>query len=168
MHKCPNRPLFGIINAKQMGKLFLAIWLFLGSLVGASHLLPVQHNPLPTASPTVSPTIMLMPTLAPTPTLAPGQKAFYTFYIQATSHKASNEELTLNTPDTGKKFTVDIGTLLIVNFWRVGKFQLSASSPQAIFTNFGRPETIHLPNNALGAYRVYRSGFGTIQVIEAK
>ncbi len=108
------------------------------------------------------------PILMPTPTLAPGQKAIYTFYIQTTDHKTSNEELTLNTSDTGKLLTVDIGTLIIVNFGRVGKFHLSASSPQAIFTNFGRPETIHLPNNALGAFRVHRSGFGTITVIETE
>lgn len=108
------------------------------------------------------------PSLIPTPTLAAGQKAIYTFYIQATSYKASNEELTLNMSDTGKIHTVDMGTLIIVNFGRVGKFRVSASSPQAIFTNSGRPETINLPNNALGAFRVYRSGFGTIKVIETE
>jgi hypothetical protein len=140
-----------------MVKFFLAIWVFLRSLFGANHQLPVQHNPQPT-----------LQALLPTPTLASGQKAIYTFYIQATPHNAKNEELTLNTPDTGNKFTVDIGTLIIVNFWRIGKFHVSASSPQAIFTNVGRPETIHLPNNALGAFSVYRSGLGTITVIETK
>ncbi len=108
------------------------------------------------------------PSLIPTPTLAAGQKDIYTFYIQATSYKASNEELTLNMSDTGKIHTADIGTLIIVNFGRVGKFHVSASSPQAIFTNSSQPETIHLPNNTLGAFRVYRSGFGTITIIEAE
>ncbi len=145
-----------------MGKLLLAIWVFIGSLFGINHQVPAQHFSHPTATPTV------LPTLMPTPTLALGQKAIYTFYIQATSHKTSNGELTLNTPDTGKIFTVDIGTLILVNFGRVGKFHVSASSPQTIFTSFDRPETIHLPNNALGAFRIYRSGFGTLTVIEAE
>jgi hypothetical protein len=145
-----------------MGKLLLAVWVFLGSLFGINHQPPAKRFSHPTATPTI------LMTIRPTPTLASGQKAIYTFYIQATSHKTSNGELTLNTPDTGKILTVDIGTLILVNFGRVGKFHVSASSPQTIFANFGRPETIHLPNNALGAFRVYRTGFGTITVIEAE
>src|SRR5947209_5497481 len=81
------------------------------------------------------------PSLIPTPTIAAGQKAIYTFYIQASFYKTSNEQLTLNMSETGKIHTADIGTLIIVNFGRVGKFHVSASSPQAIFTNSGRPKT---------------------------
>src|SRR5260221_9158678 len=121
--------------------LFPFIGFYLGLLVGEYH----PSTVLPPAQLAVSPTVL--PTLISTPTLAPGQKAIFTFYFQATAHKISNEELTLNASDTGKILTVDIGTLIIVNFGRVAKFQVSASSPQAIFTNFGRPETIHLPIN---------------------
>ncbi len=127
----------------------------------------VHVTPIPniTAVPNV-PISTLTPSFAPTPTLAPGQKAIYTFYIQATTYTTSDKGLELEQSDTGKMFTVDIGTLIIVNFGRVSKFHVSASSPQAIFTNFGRPAIIHLPNNALGAFRVYRAGLGTINVTE--
>lgn len=127
----------------------------------------VHVTPIPniTAVPNVS-LSMLTPSFAPPPTLASGQKAIYTFYIQATSYKANNKELILTMSDTGKIHTADIGTLIIVNLGRPGKFQVSASSPQAIFTNSGRPEIIHLPNNALGAFRVYRTGIGIISVTE--
>lgn len=122
-----------------------------------------EASPRSTPAPTFNPANFA---LTPTPTLAPGQKAIYSFYIQATSTITKSKGIDLTQSDTGKVFTVDIGTLLIVNFGRVGKSHVSALSPQAIFTNYGRPETIHLPNNALGAFRVYRAGFGTIRVTE--
>lgn len=149
-----------IITIALVGVLtiFSVIGFFLYSV---PHLQLENKPPSPTLSPTIIPTL--------TPTIAPSKiEATYTFYIQTTSHKTSNGELTLNTIDTGKTLTVDIGTLIIVNFGRVGKFYISASSPQAIFTNFSRQETIHLPNNALGAFRIYRSGFGTITIIEVE
>ena len=127
----------------------------------------VHVTPIPniTAVPNAQ-TSTLTPSSAPTPTLASGQKATYTFYFQVTSHTTTDKALELKQADTGKVFTVDIGTLIIVNFGRVSKFHISSSSSQAIFTNLGRPEIIHLPNNALGAFRVYRAGVGTINVTE--
>ncbi len=106
--------------------------------------------------------------LAPTPTLAPGQKAIYTFYIQATSHKADGKALNLTQTNTGKIFTVDIGTLISLNFG-VGKFRIATSSPQDIFESAGsQKRPIHLPLNTIGAFRVIRTGFGTVTVIEAE
>lgn len=136
-----------------MEKIILAIWVFLGSLFGAIHL----SNPLPIiAAPT--------PTVLPTPTLSPGEKAICTFYIQATSHEASKPRgLALTQANSGKTFTVDIGTLLIV-FCAEPYSRLSAISPQGIFTNYGTSGTIHLPANATGSYTIYRAGSGTITV----
>src|SRR5260370_26482965 len=51
------------------------IGFYFGLLVGENHLSPA----LPPARLAVSPTVL--PTFMPTPTLAPGQKAIYTFYI---------------------------------------------------------------------------------------
>ena len=119
-------------------------------------------TPTSTPIPSLNPTYFL---LTPTPTLAPGQKAIYTFYIQASSHKSS-QELVLSPSDTGKEFTVDIGTLIILEHFGVINIHISQFSHQAIFENFGSPETIHLPNNALGAFRIYREGLGTITVVE--
>jgi len=119
---------------------------------------------LPTSTPTQQ---VAMYNPMPTPTLAPGQKANYTFYIQATSHKTSPKVLGLAQTDTGKAFIVDIGTFIIVNFGRVGKFQLSQSSPQDIFKGAGsKYQRINLPNNAIGAYTVIRAGSATITVVE--
>ena len=101
------------------------------------------------------------PTPSNTPTLAASQKTICLFNIQATSHKTSPKALSLTRADTGRTFTVDMGTLLIL-FCTVPNFHVSSSSPQNIFA--GPSGTIHLPNNAIGAYRVFRAGFGTITV----
>ncbi len=143
-------------------------------LQGLPYLLLIPQSNFVQPTPIIFPTVTLMsaPKSRPTPrpTFAPDQiKATFTFYIQATSHKPNPPKVfSLTQADSGKTFTVDIGTLIIVNFGRVGKFQTSQLSPQAIFTNFGSPGVIHLPNNALGAFSVFREGFGTITVIEAK
>jgi hypothetical protein len=119
----------------------------------------------PTPAPSFNPAYFL---LTPTPTLAPGQKAVYTFYIQATSHKTSNGELTLNPSDTGKVFTTDIGSLIILHFGG-GNFHISDSSPQDILEAAGSKHSpIHLPLNSIGAFNIVRLGFGTITVIETE
>jgi len=108
------------------------------------------------------------PTLIPTLTFTPGQKAICTYYIQAISHEASPKGLALTQADSGKTFTVDIGTLLIL-YCKVHNFYISTSSPQDIFEGAGSPTLpIHLPANAIGAFRVIRAGLGTIQVTGTK
>ncbi len=121
----------------------------------ASHYQPEKRLLAPT----------VLPTLIPTLTLAPGQKAICTYYIQATSHETSPKGLALTLTDSGKTFTVDIGTLLIL-YCKAHNFHISASSSQDIFEGAGSKNyPIHLPLNAKGAFRVIRAGFGIIQVI---
>ncbi len=107
------------------------------------------------------------PTL--TPTLAPGQiKAIYTFYIQASPHNAWRRVLGLTQTDTGKVFTVNIGTFISLDFGP-GKFYVSLSSPQDIFKCVGSGCLPHSsPMNSIFSSWVTRAGFATIQVIEAK
>jgi hypothetical protein len=120
-----------------MNKLFLALWIFLGSLFGASHQSPTQHTVQPSATPTI------LPMLIPTPTLAPGQKAIYTFYIQTTPHKiVFPRGMGIHQSDTGKVFTVDIGTLIDVNFGRVGKFHGNYSGVLQSLQDKSRPSTV--------------------------
>lgn len=127
----------------------------------------VTPNPNITAVPHVS-TSTLTPSFAPTPTLAPGQKAIYTFYIQATSHTTDHSELVLTPSDTGKMFTADIGTLIILYFG-MGIFHISHSSTHDIFEASGsKSNPIHLPLNSIGAFNIIRSGYGKITVIETE
>lgn len=121
----------------------------------------------PSVSPSLAPSLAPS-TFAPSPTLAPGQKAIYTFYIQATSHKTSSKGLGINPSDTGRTFTVDIGTLLILRNFGIGNFHVSLSSPQDIFAgpSTGLPKS--LPFNAIDTQGVFRAGFGTITVVETK
>src|SRR5215472_7485747 len=112
----------------NMEKMFLAIWLFLGSLFGVNHPSPAQQPLQPTATPTVLPIFM------PTPTLAPGQKAIYTFYIQASPRQTIDTGLSLSPSDAGKVIHVNTGALLIIGFG-LRNFHVSTSSQQNIFTN---------------------------------
>src|SRR6266536_3612925 len=66
----------------------------------------------------------LVPTVLPTPTLAPNQiKATYTIYIQSTPHIVGRGGLGLKQADSGKVFTVDIGTFISLDFGP-GKFHV--------------------------------------------
>ncbi len=126
----------------------------------SSHYQPEKRLHTPTA----------LPTLIPTPTLAPGQiKATYTFYIQTTSYKTNSKGLGLNPSESGKSFIVDVGTAIYLEDFGIGRFHISQSSSQNIFTD-PNPEKLpgSLPVDAIGGFRVYRSGFGTITVAESK
>jgi hypothetical protein len=158
-----------------LGKIVLGAGILLaaGALIlvfrqqSVSPTLTNQSTPPPTLTPapTLNPKSFL---LTPTPTLAPKQKAVYTFYIQATSNKTNRKGLGIKQSDTGKVFTVDIGTLVIVNFGRVGKFQVSVSSPQDIFKCVGAECLPHSsPSNAIFSSWVSHEGFATITVVEA-
>ena len=149
----PVHPVFAV--AILFFVTILGIMVFLMSII--------KFNPQAEKSPIIPKTTQTCLPMPPTPTLAPGQKALYTFYIQATSNQSS-QELVLSQSDTGKVFTADIGTLIILQQFGISNSHISHVSPQDIFKNFGSPETIHLPNNALGAFRVYRAGCGTITV----
>ena len=121
-------------------------------------------------APTITPIpAIISPTFGPTPTLAPGQKAIYTFYIQTTSHGTANKTLHLNPSDSGKTFTVNIGAYIILSNFSGGGFHVSSVSPQNIFTP---PVSTSLPNsvpfNAIGVLGVFHPGFGTIVVAETK
>ncbi len=116
-----------------------------------------------------SPTPLLTtPTYYPTPTFAPGQKAIYTFYIQASSRKIKPKVLGLNPSDSGKTFAVDIGTVILLKNFGIGKFHLSVSSPQHIFTD-PNPGVLpaSVPFGTLDVLSVFHAGFGTILVYEA-
>ncbi len=123
----------------------------------------IQFSQRQSEKPLPAPTVP--PTLIPTPTLAPSQKAICTYYIQAMSHETSPKWLALTQTDSGKTFTVDIGTLLIL-YCKAYNFHFSTSSPQDIFEGAGsKNNPIHLPLNAICAFRVIRAGFGMIHVI---
>ncbi len=110
-----------------------------------------------------------MYTPMPTSTLAPGQKAIYTFYIQATSHETSPKGFSLKQSDTGKTFTVDVGTFISLDFGVVGKFHVSLSSPQNIFKCVGSECLPHSsPENSITSFWVSRAGYGTITVTETE
>src|SRR6266702_4132350 len=90
----PSHPILGKI-VLSAGILLAVISCVLGLQHQSELLFLTKQRTLPataTPAPALNPAYF---TLTPTPTLAPGQKAIYTFYIQATSHKTSNEELTL-------------------------------------------------------------------------
>lgn len=117
-----------------------------------------------------------IPKIIPTLTLAPGQIAIYTFYIQGSSQYDPIGTLKLKKSDARKTFKVDTGTLIFLQFG-VGKFHISTSSPQAIFfkrsdnlsslpANYQYRRLLGLPKNAIEALEVVRSGFGTIIVTE--
>ncbi len=147
------------IAVASVGFLIIVVNGLLLSKQKASHYQPEKKFLAPTD----------LPTFIPTPTLAPGQiKAIYTFYIQATSHKINSKGLGLNPSDSGKTFVVDIGTLIILRNFGMGRFYISQSSPQNIFTN---PNPGKLPGsvpvNAIEDFGVFRSGYGTITVTEA-
>ncbi len=123
----------------------------------------------PTITAPTVPISVLTPSFAPTPTLAPGQKAIYTFYIQTTSHTTSRKVLSLKQSDTGKMFTVDIGTFISLDFGVVGRFHVSLSSPQDIFKCIGSECLPHSsPENSISSFWVSHAGYGTIKVIVAE
>ncbi len=121
------------------------------------------HQQEKLSSPQLSPVSIIIPSFAPTPTLAPNQKAIYTFYMQTTIHQTSPKGLILHQSDTGKVYTVDIGTVIFIGFGG-DNYRISSSSPQGIF-EVPKGE-VHLPANAMGLFRVIRVGFGTITVTE--
>ncbi len=122
----------------------------------------------PTITAHTVPISALTPSFAPTPTLAPGQKAIYTFYIQASSHTTSGKGLGLQQADTGKMFTIDTGTFISLDFGP-GKFEVSLSSPQDIFKCIGSECLPHSsPENSISSFWVSHAGYGTITVIEVE
>lgn len=107
--------------------------------------------------------------IVPTPTLAPGQKAIYTFYIHATSHKTSYKGLGIHSSDSGKIFIVDMGTLVDVDFGRIGNFHVTVTSPQNIFQCV-RTGCLSYSSTQDSIYSTWvtHPGSATIQVTESK
>lgn len=109
----------------------------------------------------------LTPIPKPKPSLTPGQRAVYTFYIRATSHKITTPKgLGINASDSGKTFTVDIGTFVDVDFGRNGNFKVTVTSPQNIFQCSGSCIPHSSPVYSIYSDGITHSGFATIQVVE--
>jgi len=106
-----------------------------------------------------------------TPTLAPGQKSNYIYYINAVTATTKPGTLVLHPSDAGKTFSVPTKSVILLDFSTInsGKnFTYVSFSPQNIFKPSGKPVPFALPKNYLGGYVVYRIGIGKITVTQAQ